>query len=369
MRPIQLLLGLLVLLGFECFALELTIEPYDSRQFNPLKNEVFDLWVSSKVPGSIDVMFLSVDGDEVRELPSQILTEPGSIRFSWDGRDSHGEVVADEAYIPVIQLVAKDGTKTLFDPRESSGGAEFAPTLNAKAERAISFKLDVPARVLVRAGIKSGPMLKSLLNWEVRDAGLSRLAWDGFESEGVVNLRERRDLALVATAFELPEHSIITYGNNTIDYLSWRKKNELPVSMPDLSDAILARDGRRISRHYYLPRSIDADPRVQLRVVGDLPTTDDGVPIISGPVSLQVDMNKDDQWALQQSLFEVAFFADFQFLSEEEQGYIPLTWRWNPVGLSTGRHILTVNVSGFNGQVGVHSLEVELVSDNQQVSQ
>lgn len=369
MRPIQCLLGLLLLLPLGCFASKLTIEPYDSRQFNPAQKEVFDLSVTSEIPGSIGVTFLSADGDKVRELPSQTLAESGSIQFSWDGRDSAGEVVPDEAYIPLIQLIDKGGTKIIFDPRESSGGAEITPMLNTTIDRAISFKLDVPARVLVRSGIKGGPMLKSLLNWKVRDAGVSRLTWDGFDSEGVVNLRERSDLALVATAFELPDHSVITHGNNATDYLSWRKKNKLPVSMPELSSAILAREGRRISRHYYLPRSIDVDPRVQLQLVGDLPMTDDGMPIVSGPVSLRVGMNRDDQWALQQSQFEVAFFADFQFLSEEEQGYIPLTWRWNPAGLAPGRHILTVNVSGFNGQVGVHSLEVELVSDNQQVSQ
>ena len=71
-------------------------------------------------------------------------------------------------------------------------------------------------------------------------------------------------------------------------------------------------------------------------------------------------MHDEDRWAMQQSLYEVAFFVDNQFLSEEEQGYVPLTWRWNPAGLKPGIHLVTVNVSGFNGQVGVKSLQIAI---------
>lgn len=71
-------------------------------------------------------------------------------------------------------------------------------------------------------------------------------------------------------------------------------------------------------------------------------------------------MNDEDRWAMQQSLYEVAFFVDNVFISEQEQGYVPLNWRWNPVDLKPGIHTVTVNVSGFNGQVGVKSLQIEI---------
>ncbi|MFA7062240.1 MAG: hypothetical protein WC156_15655, partial [Pedobacter sp.] len=48
------------------------------------------------------------------------------------------------------------------------------------------------------------------------------------------------------------------------------------------------------------------------------------------------------------------------FVSEEEQGYMPLTWIYKPVGLSPGNHILTVNVSSLSGQMGVKSLSFNI---------
>jgi hypothetical protein len=58
--------------------------------------------------------------------------------------------------------------------------------------------------------------------------------------------------------------------------------------------------------------------------------------------------------------YEIAFYIDNEFISEEEQGYVPLTWIWKPVGLASEKHVLTVNVSGLRGQVGVKSLAFEI---------
>ena len=67
-------------------------------------------------------------------------------------------------------------------------------------------------------------------------------------------------------------------------------------------------------------------------------------------------MPAEDKWPLEQSLYEVSFFLDQQFVSEEETGYTPLTWRWDPAGLAPGLHVMTVNVSGYWGHVGVASV-------------
>jgi hypothetical protein len=47
--------------------------------------------------------------------------------------------------------------------------------------------------------------------------------------------------------------------------------------------------------------------------------------------------------------------VDYQFKSEEELGYMPLSWNYTPNGLTKGEHILTVNISSFTGQVGLKS--------------
>lgn len=58
--------------------------------------------------------------------------------------------------------------------------------------------------------------------------------------------------------------------------------------------------------------------------------------------------------------YEVAFFIDGEFIAEEEQGYVPITWNWVAQDLSPGEHMLTVNISGFGGKVGVSSLLFEI---------
>ena len=69
-------------------------------------------------------------------------------------------------------------------------------------------------------------------------------------------------------------------------------------------------------------------------------------------------MNELDEIYLDQERYEISFFVDNQFIAEEEQGFVPFTWRWSPgrFGLKPGKHILTINVSGYSGQVGVKNI-------------
>jgi hypothetical protein len=46
-------------------------------------------------------------------------------------------------------------------------------------------------------------------------------------------------------------------------------------------------------------------------------------------------------------------------VSEEENGYVPIGWIWNTAGLKSGRHWLTVNLTGFTGRVGTQTLAVQ----------
>ena len=60
-------------------------------------------------------------------------------------------------------------------------------------------------------------------------------------------------------------------------------------------------------------------------------------------------------------------FIDNEFVAEEEQGFVPFVWRWSPgrYGIEPGEHVLTVNVSGYNGQVGVRNLAFSLIEGDQ----
>lgn len=336
------------------------IADYDRHEFNPSRGQVFDIPVKLDRSGRLELRLYSVDGDLVSILSPDTTFEAGNHRLTWDGKDDKGAVVPNEAYVPVVEFkpVAADGTEREYDPRTFSGGEELRLSPQVDSAGRIVFHLERPARVLARAGVQSGPMMASILNWEVRGPGRNVINWNGRDQNNLVNLIEHDRLALLVTGFELPRHSILTTGNEDLAYTDWRQDQGWTSDMPDFSQVPLQRNDSRISRHYYLPRSVDIDPRVMLDISDDLPLNEAGIPTVTGPVSLRVDMHEDDRWAMQQSLYEVAFFVDQAFVSEEEQGYVPLTWRWNPAGLSPGVHLVTVNVSGFNGQVGVRTLRI-----------
>lgn len=336
------------------------IGDYERYEFNPSRGQTFEIPVRTQVAGTVEIHLYSPDGDRLRTLSTKAPVEAGLHRIGWDGRDTRGMTVPDEAYVPVVRFMPAEGGEAVeeYDPREFSGGEEIRIKPQVESSGQIHFQLERPARILARAGIRSGPMMASMANWQVRGPGRNIVPWNGHDRDGLVNLLENDRLALLVTGYELPRHSILTSGNRELSYGAWRDAHGWSSEMPDFSEVVLERDDRRVSRHFYLPRSTDIDPRITLDLRDELPVNEEGIPIVSGPVTLRVDMHEEDRWAMQQSLYEVSFFIDQTFVSEEEQGYVPLSWRWNPAGLAPGVHVVTVNVSGFNGQVGVKSLRV-----------
>ncbi|MDX9709883.1 MAG: hypothetical protein RBT64_10055 [Trichloromonas sp.] len=105
-----------------------------------------------------------------------------------------------------------------------------------------------------------------------------------------------------------------------------------------------------------MPRFKDLDPKVLMTFVGDFQKTIEGIPILEDSTTIKADIPEEDRRLIEESLYEVAFFVDGEFVSEEEQGYMPITWSYKPVGLTSGTHTLTVNVSSLSGQVGVKSI-------------
>jgi hypothetical protein len=113
----------------------------------------------------------------------------------------------------------------------------------------------------------------------------------------------------------------------------------------------LTREGKRISRHYYFPRSQDAIPEITLTLPKKLAHSTAGLPVVKNeqPVLIRVDIPPEDRWLMNESLYEVGFFLDKAFLAEEEQGYVPISFLWRPKALSPGTHLLSVNTL-FSGE-------------------
>lgn len=312
-------------------------------------------------PGDLVLEVLTADGDVVRRI-SRKEVAAGEQRLEWDGRDERGGPVPDEAYCARAVLKASSG-QAMDDPCGRTGGEVMSgikPELAPNGD--IVYTLQQPARVLIRVGIKHGAMLRSLSVWRPRPAGRNLQRWNGFDESGLVDLRNDR-LAMLVTAFRLPDFTVITSGQEGLDYRAWRlaqgwpEKPDGPAAGESAAQP-LERNGERIARQHYMARYKDREPRIVVTLANR-----DSKPLAEGAVLpenvvVSVDLHPEDRWLLQEQLYEVAFFLDGEFVSEEENGYVPIGWVWNTSQLKPGRHILTVNLTGFTGRVGTRTIEV-----------
>lgn len=346
-------------LSISSAAAQVTMVSVSSVELSAAKAERVTYAVRTGQPGSLTLELLTGDGDLVRSLPVGNVG-PGLHTAEWDGRDQRGQAVPDEAYCARAVLTTDQGRLT-DDPCTRTGG-EFLEKLQASMMPGgdIAYSLEHPARVMVRVGIKGGPMLRSLSVWRPRSAGRNLQRWNGFDESGLIDLRSER-LALLVVAFRLPDFTVIVTGNPDVDYRAWRIAQgwpELAESARGAGEQPLLRNGQRIARQHYTARYKDREPRISVVVSGA-----NGKPLEEGAAlptnaRVSVDIHREDRWLMQEQLYEVAFFVNGEFVSEEENGYVPIAWIWNTASLQPGRHLLTVNLTGFAGRVGSQTLAV-----------
>jgi len=128
---------------------------YGSDEFSPARGERFEIpYRVSGGPQQVEVSIFTSDGDLVRVLTESNPEKSGDGTLVWDGKDEDGDLVPDEAYVPVLTAVGKDGRKTTRDPRSDSGG-ELVDDVGVEItpSKDISYHLPSPSRVLIRAGI------------------------------------------------------------------------------------------------------------------------------------------------------------------------------------------------------------------------
>ncbi len=198
-------------------------------------------------------------------------------------------------------------------------------------------------------------MLRSIQNWAPRPAGKNVQRWNGLDENKVVDILSLPNFGISISAFNLPDFTIITTGNNYLDYPTYYAlRNWSFIPLP-AEDQLVERGNKGISPHYYYWRVIDKDPRIQIIFPDNQNKDAHGLSVVENnkPIAVKVVMAAADEAYMIESKYEVSFFVDFEFKSEEELGFMPITWLWTPNNLNTGEHFFTVNVSGFRGQVGV----------------
>lgn len=186
----------------------------------------------------------------------------------------------------------------------------------------ISYKLEEPARVRLRIGLSTvGPMLHTIYDWEEQEAGEHRVVWDFKDASGKVFFGQRSDF-MVALAC-------------------------IPVSDADLSRYRSTVKGYRQSPGFRMefPES----------------TVENDVPQIKDRDPIRITIDGRDQMWLTESKYEVGLFIDYVFLMEEEEGINPFTYEINTRGLREGRHKITANIVGYEGEIGAKTVLVDIV--------
>ena len=345
------------------------IGAYDQQSFAPVRGESFPIPLKLADPAAVSaarVEIHSSDGDLVRTLEITDLSPAVSdYEVVWDGRDDQLGVVPDEAYLPGVVLTSTLDQASTIAVSGSSGGEEVFEFEKAVRQGSIEYILPAASRMLVRSGIENGPMLRTIIDWEPRTAGFHAERWSGRGSDDVAVIEEHPDAAYLIVGYRLPDHSIITHGNDRESYRQYRERRNWPLQQTSSGKQQLERNGRALRQEFWQPLLQQKSPRIEVALLS-MPQRQPLRHLRQSQEMLtEVKLHPLDEIYLQQERYEISFFVDHVFVAEEEQGYVPFTWRWSPgrMGVEPGEHLLTVNVSGYNGQVGVKNISFTVSGD------
>jgi len=326
----------------------------DKKTFKKEKIEI-NLSLKEAVFGQL--VIVTQDGDVVKHVMQPDEYAAGVHKVEWDGFDDGGELVPEEVYFPV--WLAGSSVKGGAGQMEkavvlSSGGepieieAEFNAALNQ-----LEIETGASSRILSRIGVDHGPLLKTAINWMPVNKG-RHIIKDVLPYTLLSHiLANDVTLKVMATGYRLPDNAIIvnstsTQGYRTQDYREYRNYRQwLEINTLSL-DAAVMREGKRLSMAFNKPIYRNASPVIEAKWLD----AEDGS-------YLQIGIAKQDLVETNNSFFEVAIFSDFKFHEEQEQAFVPFTYKLPDEVVAKGAKWLTVNISSYSGQVGTLTLELK----------
>ena len=343
----------LLLLTSVVSASDISFLPYKKNEFSPVLKEQIAINYALVKKGSVQAEIYTPDGLLIRTLSSDGVVQKGEHSLQWDGKDEKGIVVPDEAYNVVLK--AKIGTKQeVVDPRTTSGGIvqrNLHPKVNDQGK--ITYTLPTPSRVLIRLGIEHGAMLRSVINWIPKNSGKNMQFWDEYDQDHLIKILGRKDFKIIFSAFSLADFTILTTGNN-LSYFQYAHMQKSDLSAKKLR--LYSAKSNLMSPYYVRSLSDLKEPAIHFVFPDTLKKDPNGIPIVKkgDRIRVKVVMGKEDAQRMAKVKYEITFFDDLDFVSEEEMGYVPISWLWSPQK-KKGKHILTVNIASFKGHIGLRS--------------
>jgi len=323
-------------------------------QFNASNGESLTIFFSLNQDSKITIRIYDPDHGLIRYLAHDKECKKGTNKEIWDGRDDHNDIVPDEAYF--ITIEAQSGKfRTTYDPTMFSGGEEiYLNTAQIDQEAGtVNYFLKKATRVLFRAGIENGPLLITVDDWKPRPKGENTVYWNGIDDTGKIRITSLPNFIMTVGGFELPENSVIAYGDKTTTYIEYRERVK-PKETKERGN--LKRGGAALSRHYFIDRNRDRSPKVEIRFPSA--ANEQTLPQLKDRVIVQVDLSQEDKKYFTMNQFEIVFAVDGQYFMEETNGYVPYNWSWDTTQFPDGEHFLTVNVASLNDQIGASSRKV-----------
>lgn len=337
-------------------ALQVTNVQADRVIFDPAQGETVS--VRFRLSEEARVVLRIYDGRElpIRDVASDGPLAAGEHALAWDGGDVLGRPVPPEAYHYTLTATTAAGEGVEHDLTDLTGGENLVAEEVAwdPASKGLHYLITELARVNIRIGLEAeGPLLRTLIDWVPRGSGIRKEAWDGKDASGVLDLSDHPKLRILVNAFSLPDNTILVGPEpaevTLIEDVSW------PVTKREVK-----------STSWRRPRTFAAqslgsrkDIALELRLPEDLSRTAEGLPIVTGPVPVRMHVpESEDRTRILAERFETAFYLDGLYEFENEVGFLPATWVWDPSGANQGVHYLTGNLLGYEGHFGIATVKV-----------
>lgn len=288
----------------------------------------------------------------IKEITSAGLSK-GDNAIIWDGTDSSGKQVPPEAYH--YTLVANQGSEFVVYDTSDITGNDVISVSNLKWDKkagTINYSVRKNTRVSLRVGMKAGgPLLTTVLDWQPRARGQYQEKWNGLDSSGTLDIKKLEKVQVFGQAYALSTNTIIIGPNQNASRYS---ENIHPDSN--------RRERTTSSKKMFNFHGKDAASRGDFNIDVDLPKdikqNKNKLPVLTGNVPIRISIPKKDLIRMQTDRFEPMLFVDGIYVSELESGFFPLTWRLNAKDYKEGEHFITINVRGYEGQIGSTSRKV-----------
>lgn len=165
----------------------------NKEHVNFVAGELF--FVQFDLSASASVTLKIYDGRDwlIKQITSENPLPKGENKIVWDGTDQAQNIVPDEAYTYTLEARDKNGQVVSYDPADNTGGEDLVAK-NVRwdaASKKIHYFLNHSGRVSVRVGLQNnGPLLRTVVDWVPRTAGVHEEAWDGKDASGVLDLTQ-----------------------------------------------------------------------------------------------------------------------------------------------------------------------------------